>query len=130
MLVKSPFVWTQNGIKVIPKPSCGQCLCASPEKVRVVVKVKPMVIGRPRVLLKFIWTETKLGIAMEQVIPGSRGHTNTIPLTPYYYFWQGKEDGDDAWDEELLRRPWISNKHMLLLVNQAKVLINLWRNID
>nr|GEX93227.1 30S ribosomal protein 3, chloroplastic-like [Tanacetum cinerariifolium] len=52
------------------------------------VVVKPM--EKTRLVLKFIWMEKNIGIALDQVIPGY----GTIPVSPYY-FWPRK----DAWEE-------------------------------
>ncbi|KAK4802084.1 hypothetical protein SAY86_000287 [Trapa natans] len=87
------------------------------EKLGVVVK--PM--EKPRLVLKFIWMEKNIGIALDQMIPGH----GTIPLSPYY-FWPRK----DAWEELkvlLESRPWISQKQMIILLNQATDIINLWQ---
>ncbi|KAF3443896.1 hypothetical protein FNV43_RR13586 [Rhamnella rubrinervis] len=87
------------------------------EKLRVVVK--PM--EKPRLVLKFIWMEKNIGIALDQMIPGH----GTIPLSPYY-FWPRK----DAWEELkvlLESKPWISQKQMIILLNQATDIINLWQ---
>ncbi|KAK4437673.1 30S ribosomal protein 3, chloroplastic [Sesamum alatum] len=89
-------------------------------KEKLGVVVKPM--ERPRLVLKFIWMEKNIGIAIDQVIPGGHG---TIPLSPYY-FWPRK----DAWEElkvMLESKPWISNKQMVILLNQATDIINLWQ---
>ncbi|KAJ8621434.1 hypothetical protein MRB53_029963 [Persea americana] len=83
------------------------------------VVVKPM--EKPRVVLKFIWMEKNIGLALDQVIPGH----GTIPLSPYY-FWPRK----DAWEElktKLESKPWISQKRMIILLNQATDIINLWQ---
>ncbi|KAI3462528.1 hypothetical protein Pfo_019191 [Paulownia fortunei] len=90
------------------------------EASKLGVVVKPM--ERPRLVLKFIWMEKNIGIAIDQVIP--RGH-GTIPLSPYY-FWPRK----DAWEElkvMLEGKPWISKKQMVVLLNQATDIINLWQ---
>ncbi|KAK4742258.1 hypothetical protein SAY87_000259 [Trapa incisa] len=87
------------------------------EKLGVVVK--PM--EKPRLVLKFIWMEKNIGIGLDQMIPGS----GTIPLSPYY-FWPRK----DAWEElkvMLESKPWISQKQMIILLNQATDIINLWQ---
>ncbi|KAK7267931.1 hypothetical protein RIF29_20612 [Crotalaria pallida] len=87
------------------------------EKLGVVVKPT----DKPRLVLKFIWMEKNIGIALDQMIPGH----GTIPLSPYY-FWPRK----DAWEElrELLEsKPWISQKQMIILLNQATDVINLWQ---
>ncbi|KZV21159.1 30S ribosomal protein 3, chloroplastic-like [Dorcoceras hygrometricum] len=88
------------------------------EKPRIVVK--PM--ERPRLVLRFLWMEKNIGIAIDQVIPGGHG---SIPLSPYY-FWPRK----DAWKElkvMLESKPWISKKQTVVLLNQATDIINLWQ---
>ncbi|KAI4367010.1 hypothetical protein MLD38_022798 [Melastoma candidum] len=90
-----------------------------PETEKLGVVVKPM--ERPRLMLKFIWMEKNIGIALDQMIPGH----GTIPLSPYY-FWPRK----DAWEELkvlLESKPWISQKQMIILLNQATDIINLWQ---
>lgn len=81
--------------------------------------MKPM--EKPRLVLKFIWMEKNIGVALDQAIPGH----GTIPLSPYY-FWPRK----DAWEEIkvlLESKPWISQKQMIILLNQATDIINLWQ---
>ena len=81
--------------------------------------MKPM--EKPRVVLKFIWMEKNIGIALDRKIPGH----GTIPLSPYY-FWPRK----DAWEELkvlLESKPWISQKQIIILLNQATDIINLWQ---
>lgn len=81
--------------------------------------MKPM--EKPRLVLKFVWMEKNIGLALDQVIPGH----GTIPLSPYY-FWPRK----DAWEElkdMLERKPWISQKEVVVLLNQATDIINLWQ---
>ncbi|KAK9742497.1 hypothetical protein RND81_03G177000 [Saponaria officinalis] len=87
------------------------------EKLKVVVKPT----DKPRIVLKFIWMEKNIGLALDQTIPGH----GTIPLSPYY-FWPRK----DAWEELkvlLESKPWISQKQMIILLNQATDIINLWQ---
>lgn len=87
------------------------------EKVEVTVKQ----VEKPRLVLKFIWMEKNIGLALDQVIPGH----GTVPLSPYY-FWPRK----DAWEElktTLESKPWISQKKMIILLNQATDIINLWQ---
>ncbi|GMN57084.1 hypothetical protein TIFTF001_026197 [Ficus carica] len=87
------------------------------EKLGVVVKP----LEKPRLVVKFIWMEKNIGIALDQMIPGH----GTIPLSPYY-FWPRK----DAWEELkvlLESKPWISQKQMIILLNQATDIINLWQ---
>ncbi|XP_019182999.1 PREDICTED: 30S ribosomal protein 3, chloroplastic-like isoform X2 [Ipomoea nil] len=88
-------------------------------KEKLGVVVKPM--EKPRLVLKFIWLEKNIGISLDQVIPGH----GTIPISPYY-FWPRK----DAWEElkvMLESKPWISQKQMVILLNQATDIINLWQ---
>ncbi|KAK1357512.1 30S ribosomal protein 3, chloroplastic [Heracleum sosnowskyi] len=87
------------------------------KKLGVVVKS----MEKPRLVLKFVWMEKNIGLALDQVIPGH----GSIPLSPYY-FWPRK----DAWEElkvMLERKPWISQKQVVILLNQATDIINLWQ---
>ncbi|XP_044493395.1 30S ribosomal protein 3-1, chloroplastic-like isoform X2 [Mangifera indica] len=87
------------------------------EKAKVSVKQK----AKPRLVLKFIWMEKNIGLALDQSIPGH----GTIPLSPYF-FWPRK----DAWEElkaTLESKQWISQKQMIILLNQATDVINLWQ---
>ncbi|MCL7036853.1 hypothetical protein MKW94_025908 [Papaver nudicaule] len=87
------------------------------QKLGVVVKA----FEKPRLVLKFVWLEKNIGLSLDQVIPGH----GTIPLSPYY-FWPRK----DAWEElksMLESKPWISQKRMIILLNQATDIINLWQ---
>lgn len=66
--------------------------------------------------------EKNLGLAVDQVIPGVSG---TIPLSPFF-FWPRK----DAWEELRLMlesKPWVSQKQMIILLNHATDIINLWQ---
>ncbi|KAK4602169.1 hypothetical protein RGQ29_011286 [Quercus rubra] len=90
-----------------------------PDKEKLGVVVKPM--EKPRIVLKFIWMEKNIGIGLDRMIPGH----GTIPLSPYY-FWPRK----DAWEELkvlLESKPWISQKQIIILLNQATDIINLWQ---
>ncbi|KAK0584739.1 hypothetical protein LWI29_035892 [Acer saccharum] len=90
-----------------------------PRKQKLGVVVKPN--EKPRVVLKFIWMQNDIGIALDQMIPGH----GTIPLSPYY-FWPRK----DAWEELkvlLESKPWISQIERIHLLNQATDIINLWQ---
>ncbi|KAL0906903.1 hypothetical protein M5K25_025434 [Dendrobium thyrsiflorum] len=87
------------------------------EKLKVVVKT----MEKPRLVLKFIWMEKNIGLGLDQMIPGH----GCVPLSPYY-FWPRK----DAWEElktKLEEKPWISQKRMIILLNQATDIINLWQ---
>ncbi|KAL5741614.1 hypothetical protein ACOSP7_028346 [Xanthoceras sorbifolium] len=90
-----------------------------PQKEKLGVFVIPN--EKPRVVLKFIWMQNDIGIALDQMIPGH----GTIPLSPYY-FWPQK----DAWEELkvlLDSKPWISQIQRIHLLNQATDIINLWQ---
>ncbi|XVF32177.1 hypothetical protein REPUB_Repub17cG0059400 [Reevesia pubescens] len=92
---------------------------SSSDKEKLGVVVKPL--EKPRVVLKFIWMEKDIGIALDQVIPGH----GTIPVSPFY-FWPRK----DAWEELkvlLESKPWISHMQRIHLLNQATDIINLWQ---
>lgn len=83
-------------------------------------KGKP-VIAKQRVMLKFLWLEKNIGVALDQDIPGH----GSVPLSPYY-FWPRK----DAWEElraKLESKSWISKKRTIILLNQATDIINLWQ---
>ncbi|KAG0492745.1 hypothetical protein HPP92_005883 [Vanilla planifolia] len=85
------------------------------------MKVGKMPLKKPRLVLKFIWMEKNIGLGLDQMITG---HGN-VPLSPYY-FWPRK----DAWEElktKLEEKPWISQKRMIILLNQATDIINLWQ---
>ncbi|XP_010470811.1 PREDICTED: 30S ribosomal protein 3-1, chloroplastic-like [Camelina sativa] len=76
---------------------------------------------KSRVVLKFVWMEKNIGLGLDQHVPGH----GTIPLSPYF-FWPRK----DAWEElksTLEAKPWISQKKMIILLNQATDIINLWQ---
>ncbi|KAG0577931.1 hypothetical protein KC19_5G192500 [Ceratodon purpureus] len=87
-------------------------------------KKKKLLIAPPkkqRVLLRFLWLEKNIGIALDQVVPGH----GTIPLSPYF-FWPRK----DAWEQlkaQLDSKGWISRKRTIILLNQATDIINLWQ---
>lgn len=79
-------------------------------------------IEKPRLVLKFIWMQNDIGVALDQMIPGH----GTIPLS-HYYFWPRK----DAWEElkvMLESKPWISRMERINLLNQATDIITLWQN--
>ncbi|KAM7276883.1 hypothetical protein ACFE04_018749 [Oxalis oulophora] len=87
----------------------------------VIEKVEVKIVKKPRLVLKFIWMEKNIGLALDQVVPGH----GTVPLSPYF-FWPRK----DAWEElktTLESKPWISQKKMIILLNQATDIINLWQ---
>ncbi|CAM8928251.1 unnamed protein product [Rhodiola kirilowii] len=99
--------------------SSGQAAATSMITEKVGMTVKP--IEKPRLVLKFIWMEKNIGLGLDQMIPGH----GTVPLSPYY-FWPRK----DAWEELkvlLESKPWISQKQMIILLNQATDIINLWQ---
>ncbi|CAG7893096.1 unnamed protein product [Brassica rapa] len=76
---------------------------------------------KARVVLKFVWMEKNIGLGLDQHVPGH----GTVPLSPYF-FWPRK----DAWEElksTLEAKPWISQKKMIIILNQATDIINLWQ---
>ncbi|WCJ24556.1 30S ribosomal protein 3 chloroplastic [Euphorbia peplus] len=92
-----------------------------PEEEIKKLEVPVKQIEKPRLVLKFIWMEKNIGLGLDQVIPGH----GAVPLSPYY-FWPRK----DAWEElktTLESKPWISQKKMIILLNQATDIINLWQ---
>ncbi|KAL7110548.1 hypothetical protein ACP275_05G032700 [Erythranthe tilingii] len=92
----------------------------SPEP-QVVVEAEAKTMGKPRLVLKFIWMDKNIGLGLDQVIPGH----GSVPLSPYF-FWPRK----DAWEElkiSLESKPWVSQKKMIILLNQATDIINLWQ---
>ncbi|XP_008778525.1 30S ribosomal protein 3, chloroplastic isoform X1 [Phoenix dactylifera] len=100
-----------------PEPVKEEVQVEQKEKLGVVVKA----MEKPKLVLKFIWMEKNIGLALDQVIPGH----GSVPLSPYY-FWPRK----DAWEElksKLEEKPWISQKRMIILLNQATDIINLWQ---
>lgn len=91
------------------------------QETAVAEKLKKKRAEKPRLVLKFIWMEKNIGLGLDQVI---QGH-GTVPLSPYF-FWPRK----DAWEElktTLESKPWISQKKMIILLNQATDIINLWQ---
>ncbi|KAI3453010.1 hypothetical protein Pfo_009673 [Paulownia fortunei] len=100
-----------------PAETSDSELAGEPQKVGAEVKS----VVKPRLVLKFIWMEKNIGLALDQIIPGH----GTVPLSPYF-FWPRK----DAWEElktTLENKPWISQKKMIILLNQATDIINLWQ---
>ncbi|KAI3733990.1 hypothetical protein L6452_13449 [Arctium lappa] len=92
-----------------------------PDDQEDVVKSDLKSVEKPRLVLKFIWMEKNIGLGLDQVIAGH----GSIPLSPYF-FWPRK----DAWEElktTLESKPWISQKKMIILLNQATDIINLWQ---
>ncbi|KAJ6429768.1 hypothetical protein OIU84_021214 [Salix udensis] len=88
------------------------------EKKESVVKQ----LEKPRLVLKFVWMEKNIGLALDQVIPW----TWHCPVESLLFFWPRK----DAWEElktTLESKPWISQKKMIILLNQATDIINLWQ---
>ncbi|KAL8161886.1 hypothetical protein V2J09_013375 [Rumex salicifolius] len=103
----------------VAEDAIEEVLSPAVEKQKLGVVVKPT--DKPRLVLKFIWMEKNIGLGLDQAIPGH----GTIPLSPYY-FWPRK----DAWEELkvlLESKPWISQKQMIILLNQATDIINLWQ---
>ncbi|KAK4487557.1 hypothetical protein RD792_005796 [Penstemon davidsonii] len=117
---------TKRTIERLPSPKTAAELAPvetideiseKPQKLGVDVKS----VAKPRLVLKFIWMEKNIGLGLDQIIPGH----GPVPLSPYF-FWPRK----DAWEElktTLESKPWISQKKMIILLNQATDIINLWQ---
>lgn len=76
-----------------------------------------------RFVLKFLWLEKSIAVALDQKI-GDK----TTPLTEYY-FWPQK----DAWEEMktfLENKTWISQNDSIILLNQITEIINFWQDKD
>ncbi|XP_020584649.1 30S ribosomal protein 3, chloroplastic [Phalaenopsis equestris] len=104
-----------------PSPSTDSAIQEQAEVKKEKLKVVVKTVEKPRLVLKFIWMEKNIGLALDQMIPGH----GSVPLSPYY-FWPRK----DAWEElktKLEEKPWISQKRMIILLNQATDIINLWQ---
>ncbi|KAG0574678.1 hypothetical protein KC19_VG282700 [Ceratodon purpureus] len=122
----------EEGVDVLQRRMQGLTVRASGEGESALALNKPQGSGKKkkmavapvkkqRVLLKFLWLEKNIGIALDQVVPGH----GTIPLSPYF-FWPRK----DAWEQlkaKLDSKSWISRKRTIILLNQATDIINLWQ---
>eukprot|EP00245_Coleochaete_scutata_P006349 TRINITY_DN20778_c0_g1_i1.p1 TRINITY_DN20778_c0_g1~~TRINITY_DN20778_c0_g1_i1.p1 ORF type:complete len:201 (-),score=37.02 TRINITY_DN20778_c0_g1_i1:349-870(-) len=100
--------------------SAAQAVDASTGDKSAKKRVGKPVFRKQRLLLKFVWLEKNIGIALDQQVPGG-----TVPVTEYM-FWPRK----DAWEqlkEKLEQKPWISRKKTVVLLNQATDIINLWQ---
>ncbi|GFP96611.1 30S ribosomal protein 3-1 chloroplastic [Phtheirospermum japonicum] len=128
--LSNPDLKTKPGIRKFQKlPAVAAATELAPSETtaeisdsepQVLADVK-IAVAKPRLVLKFIWMEKNIGLGLDQVIPGH----GTVPLSPYF-FWPRK----DAWEElktTLESKPWISQKKMIILLNQATDIINLWQ---
>nr|ALP86101.1 putative ribosomal protein 3 [Phacus orbicularis] len=71
-------------------------------------------------ILKFLWLEKMIGVALDQNVNGK-----IIPVTEYF-FWPR----NDAWEDmrlELLTRSWVSKNESILILNQITEVINFWQ---
>ncbi|KAL8484788.1 hypothetical protein ACS0TY_027185 [Phlomoides rotata] len=115
-----PWPFSASSSSSITEESSSNSNERNQGKKKMGVVVKPM--GIPRLVLRFIWMEKNIRIAIDQVIPGGYG---TIPLSPYY-FWPKK----DNWEElkvTLETKHWISYKQMVTLLNHASDIITFWQ---
>ncbi|KAL7118580.1 hypothetical protein ACP275_02G011800 [Erythranthe tilingii] len=121
-----PALKTES-ISLCPKKMKQKAMRISASSIMVEEKEKRnegvvAAVKKPRLVLKFVWMEKNIGIALNQMIGGG---PETVPLSPYY-FWPRI----DAWEELkflLESKSWISNKQVVLLLNQATDIINLWQ---
>ncbi|KAA8529187.1 hypothetical protein F0562_034014 [Nyssa sinensis] len=67
---------TEESSSENPTPATSQDSEPSEEAEKLEVVVKS--VAKPRLVLKFIWMEKNIGLALDQVIPGH----GTIPLSP------------------------------------------------
>ncbi|KAL0735805.1 hypothetical protein Bca4012_012015 [Brassica carinata] len=114
----SPGIFASSDPNFSHEPLESDSASLGKKKLRVMVKP----LDKPRVVLKFVWMQKDIGVALDQTVPGF----GTIPLSPYY-FWPRK----DAWEELkalLESKPWISELHRVFLLNQATDIINLWQS--
>ncbi|VVB14651.1 unnamed protein product [Arabis nemorensis] len=116
--VISPGIFASSNPIFSDEPPESESSSLGKKKLRVLVKP----LEKPKVVLKFVWMQKDIGVALDHMIPGF----GTIPLSPYY-FWPRK----DAWEELkalLESKPWISELHRVFLLNQATDIINLWQS--
>lgn len=73
------------------------------------------------VMLRFIWLETRLGLALDNVIPDF----GALPLTQFFFFPENDVLGELK--QAMERQQWISESRAATLLKQADQLLTLWQ---
>lgn len=74
------------------------------------------------VMLRFVWLDKSLGLALDHVFPGY----GAIPMTPYYFFPQS--DALEELKKNIKSQHWISVGRTKAILSQAEELLYLWQN--
>lgn len=74
-------------------------------------------------LLKIIWSNTYLGLAVDKIYNGY-----PIPLSTFY-FWP-REDGWELLKQELDNKIWLTDLDKFEILNKCTTIINYWISIN
>ena len=72
-------------------------------------------------MLKFIWLEKRLGLALDNVV----SEFGSFPLTPYFFF--PETDALSELKTAMEKQKWISSDRVSALMKQAEELTTLWK---